>query len=70
MDNGLETEFRNYEHPAASFGEDADPYMAAAGHYGNKSSELVKHYATDLGFEYMSESTKDEYLSRLDRFLT
>ena len=70
INNGRGTEFRNYSHPAACFGEDADPYMAAAGHYGNKSITLVRHYAEDLGFEYLSASNKEEYLEVFERFLT
>lgn len=69
INNGRGTEFRNYTHPCAMvFGEEADPYMAAAGHYGNQSPALVKHYAEDLGYEYMTASTKEEYLSQVDRF--
>lgn len=70
INNGRGTEFRNYNHPAAQFGDDADAYMAAAGHYGFQSRELAKHYAVDLGFEYMSASNKDEYQVGVDRFLT
>lgn len=69
VNNGKGTEFRNYNHPAAQFGEDADKYMAAAGHYGNKSLQLVRHYAEDLGYEYMKASDKEEYLINIDRFL-
>ena len=69
INNGRGTEFRNYTHPCAMvFGEEADPYMAAAGHYGNQSPTLVKHYAEDLGYEYMTASAKEEYLSKVDRF--
>ena len=70
INNGRGTEFRNYQHPAARFGEDADPYMAAAGHFGNQSRDLVRHYASDLGFEYMSADNKGDYLKKIDRFLT
>lgn len=70
VNNGKGTEFRNYMHPGAAFGEEADKYIAAAGHYGNKSHELVRHYAEDLGYEYLSANTKEEYLKHLDRFLT
>lgn len=70
VNNGKGTEFRNYNHPAARFGEDADKYMAAAGHYGDKLHLLVKHYAEDLGFEYFQASSKEEYLRNLERFLT
>lgn len=69
INNGKGTEFRNYNHPAAQFGEDADKYMAAAGHFGNKSHLLVRHYAEDLGYEYLQASNKEEYLAHLDRFL-
>lgn len=68
INNGRGTEFRNYNHPAQRFGEDADPYMAAAGHYGSQSPELVKHYAQDLGYEYLCASGKEEYLTAADRF--
>lgn len=69
INNGKGTEFRNYNHPAAQFGEDADKFMAAAGHYGNKSLQLVRHYAEDLGYEYMQASNKEEYLINIGRFL-
>ena len=70
INNGRGTEFRNSNHPAARFGDDADAYMAAAGHYGNQSLELVRHYAQDLGYEYLSASSKEEYLEVVERFLT
>ena len=70
VNNGKGTEFRNYMHPGAVFGEEADKYIAAAGHYGNKSCQLVRHYAEDLGYEYLSASNKDEYLNNINRFLT
>lgn len=70
INNGKGTEFRNYHHPGAAFGEDADRYIAAAGHYGNKSPELVKHYAQDLGYEYLTASNKEEFLQVYERFLT
>lgn len=70
VNNGRGTEFRNYDHPGAAFGEEADRFIAAAGHYGNKSKTLIKHYAEDLGFEYLTASDKDEYLQQVERFLT
>lgn len=68
VNNGRGTEFRNYNHPCARFGEDADAYMAAAGHYGHQSRELVKHYAQDLGFEYLSAGNKEEFMANVDCF--
>ena len=69
VNNGRGTEFRNYNHPGAQFGEDADAFVAAAEHYGAKSKKLVKHYTTDLGFEYLTASNKEEYQAQLNRFL-
>lgn len=70
INNGRGVEFRKKDHPGSRFGTEADLYIAAAGHYGAQSSDLVKHYVTDLGFEYMSASSKEELLSIKDRFLT
>ena len=70
INNGRGTEFRNYNHPCYFLGEDADQFLAAAGHYGNKSFDLVKHYASDLGYEYMSAVDKASFLKSVDRFLT
>lgn len=70
INNGRGVEFRKKDHPGYRFGKEADLYMAAAGHYGNQSPELVKHYATDLGFEYMSAATKEELEAVKEHFLT
>lgn len=70
VNNGKGTEFRQFNHVASHFGNDADKFIAAAGHFGNKSTELVKHYAQNLGFEYMSASTKEEFGQVYERFLT
>ncbi len=69
INNGKGTEFTNFSHPCSKFGAGAENYMAAAGHYGNKSPNLVRHYAEDLGFEYLSASNKDEFLHSLPAFL-
>lgn len=70
VNNGRGTEFRHYSHPASILKEDADLFVAAAGHYGNQSSNLVRHYAEDLGFEYFSASDKEEFLKAAGRFVT
>lgn len=69
INNGRGTEFRNPGHIAAEFGEAADPYMAAAGHFGNKSEAVVKDLSHDLGFEYLTASNKEEFLSVYERFV-
>ena len=70
INNGRGTEFRNYDHPGARFGEAADNYIAAAGHYGEQSKDLVRHYAKDLGFKYLSATNKEEFQSAKEEFLS
>lgn len=61
INNGLGGEFKNYFSPANDFGAQSNPYVCAEGHYGHKSRDLIKHYCQDLGFEYLSSSTKTEF---------
>lgn len=68
VNNGCGTEFKNYSHPGSMFGADTDLYIAAGGHYGNKSSDLVKHYTIDLGFKYLAATTKDDFLKNCECF--
>lgn len=70
INNGRGTEFRNYDHNAAQFGNEADRFIAAAGHFGNKSKNLVKNFVQDLGFEYMSAENKIEYLEKVKYFFS
>lgn len=69
INNGRGTEFTNYGHPAKQFGDNAIPYIAAEGHFGNKSRDLAKHYVTDLGFDYICASNKAEFLSQIKDFV-
>ena len=70
VNNGRGQEFRNFYHTGSLFGEDADKYIAAAGHFGVQSPMLVKHFAEDLGYEYMSATTKEEFMGKCSRFLS
>lgn len=72
VNNGMGVEFKNYDHRAAkvSDGDDANAYIAAAGHFGNKSKTLVRNYVQDLGFEYLCASSKQELDEVADRFLS
>ena len=69
INNGKGTEFRNRTHPGSKFGDDADLYIAAGGHYGRQSPTLVKHYAEDLGFRYIAAKNKEEFLANIPIFL-
>lgn len=70
INNGVGTEFKNYNHRAAAFGDDADAFVAARGHFGNQSRKLIKDYAEDLGCRYISASNKEEYLAVVDEWLS
>ena len=70
VNNGKGTEFRNYTHPGSKFGADADLYIAAGGHYGNKSNQLVRHYAEDLNFSYLSAANKEEFMNAIPSFVS
>lgn len=68
INNGCGTEFHNYSHPASSLGQVTNNFIAADGHFGNKSNELVKNYVENLGFEYISAKNKTEFLSNIEYF--
>lgn len=70
INNGCGTEFRNYDHPASKWGKDANLYMAAGGHFGSKSKCLVKHYAEDLGFKYISADSKQAFINVYKQFVS
>jgi len=69
VNNGKGTEFRNYSHAAAHFGEEADEFISAAGHFGSKSRTLVRNISQDFGFEYLSASSKSEFDAVYDKFI-
>lgn len=68
INNAIGAEFKISQHYCYTFRDDADKYMAAAGHFGAKSPVLVKHYCEDLGFQYLSATNKEEFLAALDTF--
>ena len=69
INNGMGAEFRNYGHPCYPYGPAAEKFMAAAGHYGNKSPLLVKHYAQDLDYEYLTANNKESFLQAMPKFV-
>ena len=70
VNNGGGTEFHLHTHYGyKQLGDDVGAYVAADGHSGNKSADLVRHYAEDLGFRYLTASTKEEVKANLNIFL-
>lgn len=70
VNNGLGVEFKVGFNFARIFGEETNPYIAAEGHYGNKSQKLVRHFTEDLGFEYLTANDKKSFLENLNYFCT
>lgn len=70
VNNGKGCEFTHFLNPGHLFKDDVNPYIAAAGHYGNQSKSLVKDYAKNLGLKYLTASSKEEFLANIDEFLT
>jgi 2-succinyl-5-enolpyruvyl-6-hydroxy-3-cyclohexene-1-carboxylate synthase len=70
INNGKGTEFRQYKHVAGQWGSEADRFIAAAGHFGNKSPDLVRNYVKALDIEYLSASTKEEFSESADMFFS
>lgn len=70
INNGKGNEFRNYGHPCFFLGDEADKFIAAAGHYGNMSNLLVKNYAENLGYDYLKAANKEEFISGIEHFLS
>lgn len=70
--NGLGGEFKNSlgNVQKAGLGDSANEYISAYGHYGEKSPELLKHYAQDLGFQYLSAIDKQSFLTAMKEFTT
>ena len=72
INNGSGTEFHNYNHRATIVSNNNNidsSYFAADGHFGNKSDFLVKHYAEDLDFEYISAHNKEEFDNNLNKYI-
>lgn len=69
VNNGLGEEFKTFFNHCYQWGEETNKFVAAEGHFGKKSPLLVKHYAEDLGFEYLCASNKEEFESSYKRFV-
>ncbi|MDQ0511446.1 thiamine pyrophosphate-binding protein [Ancylobacter amanitiformis] len=70
VNNGKGTEFTQYAHPGSALGDDANVFVAASGHFGTQSRSLVKNYAQNLGFDYLSAESKEGFEAVHERFLS
>ena len=67
LNDGKGAEFTHYR--AAEYKGDRDLFIAAAGHYGNQSSTLIKNFAENLGFKYLHANNKEEFLNNYKEFI-
>lgn len=71
VNNGAGATFNMYFNLSRrTFGDQTNDFTAAAGHFGHKSANLVKHYAEDLGFEYLSATNKEEFNECVPTFVS
>lgn len=72
VNNGEGAEFlvpeNIYDNPYC--GEKVHDYISAKGHFGEKSGALLKHFVEDLGFKYLTASTKEEFYKVSDEFVS
>lgn len=60
--NGVESKWFTFE--------DVGKYIAASHHFGGRDTDLIMHYANDLGFEYMRASNKEEFSKQVETFIS
>lgn len=70
INNSLGAEFHLFKQMNSIYVNEIEKYLSAAGHFGKKSPLLVKHYVEDLGYEYLSASSKEEFAKVYERFVT
>lgn len=61
INNSLGAEFHLFKQLNCIYVNDIDKYISAGNHFGHQSPVLVKHYAEDLGFEYIAASNKMDF---------
>lgn len=71
VNNGLGQEFKNVSFPGSLLlGENIDKFTAAKGHFACQSKNLIKNYAENLGFEYLTASNKEEFSKVYEHFIS
>ena len=50
-------------------GDKVHDFISAYGHFGSKSTTVLKHLAEDFGFKYLQASSKEEFLSCCEEFV-
>lgn len=69
VNNGLGEEFKLFKQLNIIYVNDVEKLIAAGGHFGKKSPYLVRHFAEDLGFEYIAASSKEQFEEAYKKFI-
>lgn len=69
VNNGIGVEFSNPGSIGMTVGDNVRDYIAAGEHFANKSHDLLRHMAGDLGFQYLSASNKEKFAAAKECFL-
>lgn len=70
VNNGRGVEFRNYCHPATqALGTGSDPYVAAAGHFGDQVNSAIRDLCINAGIVYYQVSRKSDFKDVESEFL-
>lgn len=70
VNNGKGTEFTQYGHNGAAYEHDANLFVAADGHFGRQSPDLVKGYVQALGMDYQAITKISDCREVLARFVS
>ena len=68
VNTGNGAEFLHFQSPVYEVG--VKPYIAAEGHFGNKSKTFVKEMAFSLGFDYFSANDKSSFNLIKEQFVS
>lgn len=71
VNNGCGAIFHSRGYATMRFGEDeVDRFHAAGGHFGNKSTCLIRDYALALGFKYIAATDKNAFAKAVPEFIS
>ena len=70
VNNSLGAEFHLFKQLNSIYVNNVEKFISAGGHNGHQSPMLVRNYVTALGFEYLSASSKEEFLRVADKFFS
>lgn len=68
INNGTGMEMELYSSGVTISKSDHGHYCSARGHFGEKSRNVVRHFAEDMGFVYLSADNEDGFIKQLRIF--